>query len=554
MFFSTIVFLSLMFTSINVNARLFQQVSDFTSSFFRSMPQAYQIKMMLAFIIFFAITAGINLSGSFRDNQKAKMPMIFSALLFSALLTVGIPNSFALLIADMLGNVVGWIFLSLPLFFIILIFWLEKTLKTGIFGGNTDEKAKLMVDIFINTLLVILLNFSATYAYNSNQLLSNSFSQGILMTYGDILSILMIVFIIKLAILIFNLFGGITHFYNMSRQPFGLGPNNSLNSNNVESEKDIVSDLKNEVVADRDISKAEKEEEKEEKMIEKAEEETADLIKLNLEEVKDLNTLKEATSKLEHLIRYLSNADNWKNFNAEEKEILQMVLNLSNEGIKITDKLLEELRTQLKELNNELTRELEPFLKLEKFSEHKEYEAIQQMFKDKGIKGNQLGSVTKSLNRIHEKIVKDSKELFALSRDMEKRIKNESAALVNDIKKILEHIAKTIVEFIKPRGLFSRLRKRELNRKAVETIRSFMDVIPELNRKLALLEEEQKIIEENLKRMSEFLKDEKLQILKEIAIDKNIDRFLRQLEKNTSKKAKKTKGKKVKFSGEAIVE
>ncbi len=487
-FFSTIMFLSLIFTSINVNARLFQQVSDFTSSFFRSMPQAYQIKIMLAFIVFFILLAVININ--FNNKPKSKFSFALAALIFSSLLTVGLPNELALKLAELLGTMMWWIFASLPVLFIILFFWMERSLKVSL--GN-DSKAEHFLEVIFSLLTVILLNFAIGFFYSSTSSL-NSDNSSIITFYADILEILMYVYIIKLALGIFNMFGHVST-YGVSKMGSGI----------ADVSKNVASNINN---TRRELG------------LKKLEKETLkNMMDLDLIEGKDISVLKDILSKLETLIKYFSNPRVWDKVDAGALNVLSRKLRaLEQEGISRATKLVKDFQTEYENATR-LMSEVISFSKLEKFSDDETRALFRSRFRK--LSSGKLSALSKKLNDLHRKVKKDLKKLAELDENIKEKIK-EAEEMSVSIEKVLKQAASEINLVL---GTLHNLNEEE-KEQAARKLQSLINPVSSLNEIVLKIERIRDEIERELKEMEKIFRNEEIQLLREVKVEKNVDSFL----------------------------
>ncbi len=488
------IFLFLILSSFSVNARLLQDVSSFVGDFFSSMPEAYQIKIILAFILFFILSAVINFTGF---NQKSKTMFYFASLFFSVLLTVGIPDDFALLISQELGAVFGWIVLSLPLFFIILFFWAERSLKGSL---GDDSRAENFLEVIFTLLTIVILNFTSTFVYNADETLNISFSNGILGTYGDILTILMVVYAVKLAFSIFSFFNHNVKFSETASTVGGVAKNVSKTVKNYKREKQLS--------------------EMEKKTIK-------ELINLDLIEGKDIRVLKDIISKLESLIRYFSNPRVWDKVDAGALQVLSRKLRaLETEGIKKAIDLVKDFKTEYSQ-NELLRKELLSLAHLDKMSSAKTRALFKSKFRN--INNGKLSALQKKLNDFHKSLEKEFKRLKELDEEV-KNLIDISEKIAVELENSLKQIASEVNLILSTLHHLNDEEKEAAARKLRNLVSSFEN----LKRKAEKLEQNRNELEIKYKEIEKIVNDEKMRILAEITLNNNIDDFLRHINEHVN--------------------
>ncbi len=503
-FLQTIVYsiLLLIFSSISVHARILQETSSFISSFFSSMPQAYQIKILLSLILFFILSAIINMSSTFEKSPKSKSVMYFAALLFSALLTVGIPDDFALLIVEELGTIFGWIVLSLPLLFIILFFWAEKSLKKSL---GDDDKAENFLEVIFTLLTVVVLNFTSRFMYNASSVsfLSGTLSNGILETYGDILTILMIVYMIKLGFSIFHFFNHNVKFKETSN---AIG----------KTTKSIARTTKD-YLREKKLAAAEK------KTI-------SELINLDLIEGKDISVLKNILSKLDSIIRYFSNPRIWDKIDAGAlQELSRKLRSLENEGISQAIKLVKDFRIESAQ-NEQLRKELSKIASLDKMSNAHTRGLFKSRFRD--ITNGKLSYLQKKLNELHASIKNELAILGRLDKEIEILIEESEKLAVK-----LEHDLKKLASEINLILSTMHNLTNEEKEQAANKLRQLTSRIEVLREEAERIEQNRDKLERLLKEVENITNDEKMRILAEISLNNNIDDFLRHINQHVNIKS-----------------
>ncbi len=489
---TTILTLTIL-SSLNAQARILQETSRFISNFFSSMPEAYQIKILIALILFFIMSVAINLSATFQNNPKSKTTMYFAALLLSTLLTIGIPDTFAILIADELGTVLGWIVLSLPLLFLILFFWAERSLKQSL--GN-DDKTENFLEVIFTVLAIIILNFTASYMYTASPLLNGTLSQGILESYGDILTILMIIYIIKLAISLFNFFNHNVKIKNSA---------NNIINNTANTIKQSLREKK--------LSNMEKKTVKE-------------MINLDLTEGKDLSVLKDIISKLESIIRYFSNPRIWDKIDASALEELSKKLRiLEQEGISKTIKLVKDLKLEEGQTSI-LKKELLKLADLESIGDSQTRALFKKIRKKHGKKTNEghLSNFQKKLNELHRTVKEELLKLKNLDEKINRIIKISEEDVV-EIEKGLKQLASEINFILSTMHNLTTEEKEQ----AAKKLSQLYSKLNYLEQKIISLEKNRNEFEIELKETETILNDESVRLIAEVKTEEGAEAFLRSI-------------------------